>query len=123
MDKECFTASAYIEPRDSLYGAYHVFRIVGKKAIRSISVESITDHSMLLAINQGRIAANARIKHILSKFVTSFVPYPPFKERHKVKIVTTAATPVAHDPGPPPETTWPRKTIVVTMAQISHVYV
>jgi hypothetical protein len=97
--------------------------MVGKNAIRSMSVASITDHKTLLVNSQGRIENIASTKQILSKFVISFVPYLSFKERKNVPIVTIAATPVAHDPGPPPETHCPKKATVVTMAQISQVYI
>ena len=38
VDSPCFTASKYIDPSDSLIGACHVLRMVGKKAMRSIIV-------------------------------------------------------------------------------------
>ncbi|MDB5204131.1 MAG: hypothetical protein JWP09_159 [Candidatus Taylorbacteria bacterium] len=123
MESPCFTASTYIDPSDSLFGAFQVLRIVGKNAMRSISVARITDHKILLLRSQGRIEMIAKTKQILSKFVISFVPYLPFRERNSVKIVTIAATPVAHDPGPPAETHCPQKAIVVTIDQISQVYV
>jgi hypothetical protein len=44
VDSACFTESAYIDPSDSLLGACHVLRMVGKKAMRSINVASKTDH-------------------------------------------------------------------------------
>ena len=120
IESECLTASTNIDGRDSLFGACHVLRIVGKKAIRSIIVASTTDHRMLLVKSQGSIETIARAKHILSNLVMSLVPY--LKERKNVPVVTTAATPVAQEPGPPPETHCPRKAIVVTIDQMSQVY-
>ena len=74
IDRACFTASTYIDPSDSLFGACHVLRIVGKKAIKSMSVASITDHNTLLTKSHGRIEMIANTRQILSKLVISFVP-------------------------------------------------
>lgn len=120
IDSECLIASTNIDSRDSLFGACHVLRIVGKKAIRSIAVARITDHTILLASTQGKIETIASIKHILSNLVMSLVPY--LNERKNVQTVSTAAIPVAQEPGPPPETHCPRKAIVVTTDHISQVY-
>jgi hypothetical protein len=92
--------------------------MVGKNAMRSINVANKTDHNTFFVRSYGRIDRIAKAKQILSKFVISFVPYLPLRERRSVKSVRIAATPGAQDPGPPSE-----PTIVVTMDQMSHVYV
>ncbi len=74
IDSVCFTASTNIELRDSLFGACHVLRIVGKNAIKSIAVAINTDHNTLLASIQGSIAKIASPKQTLSNFVMSLVP-------------------------------------------------
>jgi hypothetical protein len=73
IDNECFTASTYIDPSDSLFGACQVFLIVGAKAIRSMRVAKITDQSTFLVRSHGKIEIRERNKHTLSKFVISLV--------------------------------------------------
>ena len=75
IDRECFTASTHIDPSDSLFGACHVLRMVGIKAMRSINVASKTDHRIFFVRSHGRMAKMARTKQILSRVVMSFVPY------------------------------------------------
>ena len=121
IDKECLIASTYMDPSDSLFGACHVFRIVGKNAMRSIIVARMTDHSILLVKSHGRIDITASIRHALSNKAISFVPY--LNERQNIIVVSSAAAPVAQEPGPPFDTHCPRNAIVVTIDQINHVYI